>query len=53
MIGVAELASGQGSAAITVMLVSMMSIALVFTSGFAAWNTFARRGTDPESTTEL
>ncbi|CAM3504457.1 threonine/serine exporter ThrE family protein [Mycolicibacterium frederiksbergense] len=53
MIGVAELASGQGSAAITVMLVSMMSIALGFTSGFAAWNTFARRGTDPESTTEL
>lgn len=44
MIGVAELASGDGGTAITVMLVSMMSIALGFTTGFALWNMFGRRG---------
>lgn len=44
MIGVAELASGQGGTAITVMLVSMMSIGLGFTTGFALWNMFGRRG---------
>lgn len=44
MIGVAELVSGQGGTAITVMLVSMMSIALGFTAGFAVWNIFPHRG---------
>ncbi len=53
MIGLAQLASGQASGAITVMLVSMMSIALGFTTGYAAWNAVARRGADPESSSEL
>lgn len=54
MIGVAELASGQGGAAITVMLVSMMSIALGFTTGYAVWNAFTRRGgQDADSAAEL
>lgn len=53
MIGLAQLASGQGSAAITVMLVSMMSIALGFTTGYALWNAFARRGADSDTATEL
>lgn len=48
MIGVAQLAEGQGSAAITVMLVSMMSIALGFATGFALWNAFPHRGNRDE-----
>jgi uncharacterized membrane protein YjjB (DUF3815 family) len=46
LIGVAELAGGQGSNAITVMLVSMMSIALGFATGLAIWMAVARRGDD-------
>ncbi|MGW0159403.1 threonine/serine ThrE exporter family protein [Mycobacterium sp. NPDC003323] len=46
MIGVAELASGQGATAIVVMLVSMMSIALGFTTGFAIWNLVPHRDSD-------
>ncbi|TMS52746.1 threonine/serine exporter ThrE family protein [Mycobacterium sp. DBP42] len=48
MIGIADMAAGQGTGAITVMLVSMMSIALGFTTGFAIWNVFRRRGDDVE-----
>lgn len=43
MIGVADLASGQSSTAIAAMLVSMMAIALGFTTGFALWKVFSPR----------
>lgn len=44
LIGIAELAGGQGSNAIVVMLVSMMSIALGFATGLALWSAIMRRG---------
>ncbi|MFN3005748.1 MULTISPECIES: threonine/serine ThrE exporter family protein [Mycolicibacterium] len=44
LIGIAELAGGQGSNAIIVMLVSMMSIALGFATGLAIWSGIMRRG---------
>ena len=50
LIGVAELASGQGATAIVVMLVSMMAIALGFTTGFAIWNLVPHRNSDLDFT---
>ncbi|NMN98316.1 threonine/serine ThrE exporter family protein [Antrihabitans stalactiti] len=43
LIGIAELAGGSGGDAVTVMLVSIMSIALGFQIGMAIWSIFPHR----------